>query len=345
MRVITIKPFYYLDYIFYTSSITLILKELKKSYMQNFLFIANLVAPVFLIVALGIFLKKKGMINDNFVALSSRIVFSAALPALIFTEIAALDSNDVINWSVIIYSYTGTIILYLAIWLISLFIKLPRDRSVFIQGSYRGNFAIIGLAIIANMYGENNLGKASVVLAFTIPLYNLLAVIALTVPLRKEKQLNYRSTLIEIVRNPLVLAVIAALPFYYFEIPLPDIVQTTTDYMAALTLPLALLGIGGFITLDDLKRSSMLSFFSTSIKLLIVPLLGTYGAILLGFRSEDLGILFILFACPTAIASFIMAEAMGSNSRLAANILLLTTLGSALTITLGLFILKEFKLI
>ena len=71
----------------------------------------------------------------------------------------------------------------------------------------------------------------------------------------------------------------------------------------------------------------------------------TYGAFLFGFRGYDLGILFILFACPTAIASFIMAEAMGSNSKLAANILLMTTLVSLVTITLGLFVLKEYNLI
>ncbi len=313
--------------------------------MQNFLFISSLVIPVFLIVALGFLLKKKGMINDNFITLSSKIVFSAALPALIFTEISALDSGDVLNWRVILYSYAGTIVLFLVIWAISVLIKQPKDRTVFIQGAFRGNFAIIGLAIIANLYGENNLGKASVVLAFTIPLYNILAVIALTVPLRKEKQLDYKKTIIEILRNPLVLGVIAALPFYYFEIPLPGIIKTTVGYMAALTLPLALLGIGGFISFEGLKRSSIISFWATFIKLLIVPLIGTYAAVLLGFRQDDLGILFILFACPTAIASFIMAEAMGSNSRLAANILLLTTLGSALTITLGLFILKELNLI
>ncbi|HEY6907577.1 MAG TPA: AEC family transporter, partial [Ignavibacteriaceae bacterium] len=95
----------------------------------------------------------------------------------------------------------------------------------------------------------------------------------------------------------------------------------------------------------EIKKGFTLSVYSTILKLIVFPVIMTYGAYLFGFRGYDLGLLFILFACPTAIASFIMAEAMGSNSKLAANILLMTTLASLFTITLGLFILKEHNLI
>ncbi len=314
--------------------------------MQNLIVVAGLVAPVFLIVALGYFLKKLGMINDNFVKLSSRIVFSVSLPALIFIEIAKTDLSRILNLELIGFSYIGTLLTFFFVWLISIpAVKTATDRTVFIQGSFRGNFAVIGLALIANVYGVNNLGKASLLLAFTIPLYNTLSVIALTVPLRKERQMNVGHTIFEIVRNPLILAVIFSLPFSYFKIELPFIVDRTINYLAALALPLALLGIGGFMNFTEIKKGFKLSVISSALKLIFFPLVMTYGAYLFGFRGYDLGILFILFACPTAIASFIMAEAMGSNSKLAANILLMTTLASLITITAGLFILKQYNLI
>lgn len=314
--------------------------------MQNLIVVAGLVAPVFLIVALGFFLKKAGLINDNFVRLSSRIVFTVSLPALIFIEISKTDLSAILNLDLIGFAYAGTLVTFFVVWLISIpSVKTATDRTVFIQGSFRGNFAVIGLALIANVYGINSLGKASLLLAFTIPIYNTLSVIALTVPLRKERKMNIRSTVFEILRNPLVLAVILSIPFSYFKIQLPFIVNTTIDYLAVLALPLALLGIGGFMDFKEIKKGFTLSVYSTILKLIVFPVIMTYGAYLFGFRGYDLGLLFILFACPTAIASFIMAEAMGSNSKLAANILLMTTLASLFTITLGLFILKEHNLI
>jgi len=314
--------------------------------VQNLIVVAGLVAPVFLIVALGYLLKKLGMINDNFVKLSSRIVFSVSLPALIFTEVSKTDLTQILNLELIGFAYAGTLVTFFIVWIISIpSVKIATDRTVFIQGSFRGNFAVIGLALIANVYGINNLGKASLLLAFTIPIYNTLSVIALTVPLRKERQMNISHTVIEILRNPLVLAVIFSIPFSYFKLELPFIINKTVNYLAALALPLALLGIGGFMNFNEIKKGFSISVFSSTLKLIVFPVIITYFAYLFGFRGYDLGILFILFACPTAIASFIMAEAMGSNSKLAANILLLTTLTSLFTITIGLFILKEYNLI
>ncbi len=314
--------------------------------MQNLIVVAGLVAPVFLIVALGYFLKRLGMINDDFVRLSSKIVFTVSLPALIFTEIASTDFSSILNLELIGFAYAGTLVTFFVSWIIAVpFVKQATNKTVFIQGSFRGNFAVIGLALIANVYGIDNLGKATLLLAFTIPVYNTLSVIALTVPLRKERQTNISYTIFEILRNPLVLAVVFSLPFSILRIGLPFIVESTINYLADLALPLALLGIGGFMNFNEIKKGFSLSLFSTFLKLIAFPLIMTYGAILYGFRGYDLGILFILFACPTAIASFIMAEAMGSNSKLAANILLMTTLASLITITLGLFILKEYNLI
>jgi hypothetical protein len=313
--------------------------------LQNLIFSLTLVAPVFLIVALGYFLKRIGVINENFVSVSSKIVFTISLPALIFLEITSIHLEEILNIGQIAFVYAGTLITFGIVWFIAgFFTKDGKDKASFIQGSFRGNFAIVGLAIIVNYYGIDNLGKASLVLAFTIPLYNILSVIALTVPL-KEKEHKYSNTFFEILKNPLIIAVFAAIPFSYFGIIIPGFLKTSIGYLSALALPLALVGIGGFLSFSDITKESSLTIISTILKLLVFPAIMTLAAYLLDFRGIDLGIIFILFACPTAIASFIMAEAMGANSRLAGNILLLTTLVSVITITLGLFILKENGLI
>jgi len=314
--------------------------------MQNLLLILNMVAPVFLMVAIGYLLKRLGIINDNFISVSSKVVFSVALPALIFSEISSVSIDQLFDINQIIFVYIITILTFFISWFFAfIFVKNRADKGVFIQGSFRANYAIVGLALIANILGETSLAKASLILSVIVPLYNVLAVIALVMYSNREKQVLISHTVSEIIKNPLIIAIIAAVPFSLFHIKIYPGIADTIEHIADLTLPLALIGIGGFLSFTDMKKASMLAFLSSALKIILFPVLGTFAAYLVGYRNQDIGILFIVFASPSAIASFIMAEAMGANSRLAGNIVLLTTIGSVITISLGLFILKENGLI
>lgn len=312
---------------------------------ENIIFTANIVAPVFLIIAVGYFSRKRNIINEAFVDVTSKFVFQISLPVFIFLKISELDLSQVFELKQIFYIYAGTFITYLLIWFASTpFIKDPKNKSAFIQGAFRGNYAIIGLALISNLFGNDALGKATLILAFLLPLYNVLAVIVLIIPKHSGK-INYKSILLEILLNPLILAVIIGLPFSYFKIKIPEMFLSTGTFLADLALPLALIGIGGSLNTENLKRASDLAFISSAIKIIAIPIVLTIGALLLGYKNDDLGIMFIVFACPTAIASFVMADAMGANSKLAGNIIMITTLGSVFTISLGILLLKSFSLI
>lgn len=313
--------------------------------LDNVLFTANIVAPVFLIIAVGFFARKRRIINEVFVDVTSKFVFQISLPVFIFLKISVLDLSLVIDFYQVLYIYAGTIITFLLIWLgATPFIKNPKDKSAFIQGAFRGNYAIIGLAIVSNLFGADALGKATIILAFLLPLYNILAVIVLTVPMQEGK-VNIKSALLGILLNPLILAVIFALPFSFYTIKLPEMFVTTGGFLSDLALPLALIGIGGSLNTENLKRASGLAFSASLIKIVAIPFVLTLGAYLLGYQKADLGMMFIVFGCPTAIASFVMADAMGANSRLAGNIIMLSTLGSVFTIAIGILLLKSFGLI
>jgi predicted permease len=314
--------------------------------LDNIIFTINIIAPVFLIIALGFAIVKIGVINENFVTITSKFVFNVSLPAFIFMKISALDLTAALDIEQIIFIYAGTLLVYLVVWIFSsLFIKDGRDLSVFVQGAYRSNYAIVGLAIIANLFGEEGLGKASLILAFLLPFYNVLAVVILTVPMRKIRKLNLLSTIYEVMLNPLIIAVIVALPFSYFKLELPSMLFTTGNFLSDVALPLALIGIGGSLNIENIKRASTLAFSSSILKLIVVPVVLTFFAYLFGYREMDLGIMFVLFACPTAIVSFIMAEAMGCNSKLAGNIVVISTIGSVITISAAIIILKSVGLI
>ena len=232
--------------------------------MNNLIFTFNVVAPVFLLIFLGYILKIRKFINQNFILVSSKVVFNVTVPALIFAKLSTTDFRVTFDIKQIVFVYIGVLIFFGLSWLFSTFLSRDgEDQASFIQGSVRSNFAIVGFALISNSFGNHALGKAAIVLAFIMPLYNTLAVIALTVPVKDEKQLSYKKTLVEIITNPLIVTTLIAIPFSYFQIAVPQFLMVTIDYLATLTLPLALLGIGGSLSFESIKKDSRLTIFAT----------------------------------------------------------------------------------
>ena len=307
-------------------------------YLAALSFTASIVTPIFFIVFLGYLLKRLKVIDTGFVNVSSKLVFTVTLPALVFMSIAQMDFHAVFNPRQLSYVVIGTLVTYVLIWWVAArWIKNPADLGAFIQGSFRSNYGIIGLAVSFNLFGQSGLAQASLLLALVIPMYNVLAILCLTLPLRQSQSVSLGSTLIEVIKNPLILAVVLALPISYLGIQLSEVVETTGRYFANLTLPLALLAIGGTLNMKSLRDSSSQAFWATSTKLIFLPILLTLGAWIIGFRGQDLTVMMVLFACPTAAASFVMAKTMGANAELTANIILTTTLGSVITLSLAIY--------
>ncbi|GAA0792517.1 AEC family transporter [Marinobacterium sediminicola] len=315
-------------------------------YLQTLGYTANIVAPIFFILFLGYLLRRSRLIDDAFVATGSKLVFVVTLPALVFMSIARMDFHAVFNPHQLGYVMVGILISFALIWwLAARWIKAPEDLGVFVQGAFRSNYGIIGLAVSFNLFGDAGLAQASLLLALVIPLFNVLSILCLSIPMQRSESMKLSRTLLEILKNPLILAVLFALPVSWFGIQLPQVVAKTGTYFANLTLPLALLTIGASLNLKSLHDTSAQAFWATALKLVILPVVLTFGAWLYGFSGEELAILMVLFGCPTAAASFVMARAMGGNAQLAANIVLTTTLGSVLTLSAGIYLLRLIGMI
>jgi predicted permease len=312
-------------------------------YLQSLQFTASIVTPIFVIVLFGFLLRRGRLIDEAFINTSSRLVFMVALPTLVFMSISRTDFQAVFNPSLLGFVFVATLLSFFAIWrLAARWIKQPEDLGAFIQGAFRSNFGIIGMALSYNLFGNAGLSQAAMVLALVIPMYNVLSVVVLTVTVNQgtTEGVSIHQILRAIVLNPLIIAVVLALPFSYYGLHLPAVLDTTGNYFANLTLPLALLAIGGSLNLKSLRSSSRPAFWATCTKLLLLPLLLTPVAALLGFGGVELALLFVLFSSPTAAAAFVMARAMGANAQLTANIILTTTLGSIVTISAGVFVLR-----
>ncbi|MBN1302539.1 MAG: AEC family transporter [Melioribacteraceae bacterium] len=314
--------------------------------MDNLLYIVNVVSPVFFLVTLGIFLRYIKAVNESFIDLTSKFVFNVSLPVLVFLKLYEVNLTETFDLPFVLFISTGTALTFGLSWLISLLIIGKRnDRGVFIQGAFRGNYAIVGLAIVMGMFGSDALSKASLMIPFLLPIYNFSAVIALTVYSNHQIKLSVGKLTKDIMLNPLILGVLAALPFALLKIDIPQSVKISGEYLSSIALPLALIGIGGSLNFEAIKKASRISIYATALKIILFPFLASFSAYQLGFTGIDLGIIFVIFSCPTAIASFVMAIAMGGSGKIAGNIIVLSTLGSVLTMTVGLYILKSYNLI
>ena len=318
--------------------------------LDSLIFSINTVVPIFIITALGAALKWKKFLNENFYAQSESFVFLIALPVMLFLEVSKADSTTVFDVKFIIYCVIGIIFTFLLLCCtVPFIIKCNDKRGAFIQGAYRSNFAILGVPLAANMFGSTGTAQIAMTLPFAITLFNLFAVMILSIYAPAEKKLAplkiLSNIIINIVKNPLIIAVAAALPFLIFRIDLPVVLDKSLTYLSNMSLPLALLSLGANCSAASFKGRLWLALSASSIKTLLIPLITVITAVFLGFRNEQLGVIFILFGGPASVSSYIMAKSMKSDYELAGQIILASTLMCVVTIFLGIFMLKLFNFI
>jgi len=296
--------------------------------------------PVFAMVFIGLGLRRVGWIDQNFIATGSALVFRATLPTLVFLSIVNADLSVALNAELLLFFLTATVVSFVVVWLWAIRRVELADRGVYVQGAFRANCGIVGLALAASLYGEYGLSAGGILLGFAIIVYNVLSVIVL-LAYQPGKSMSIGATLRDIVRNPLIIAVVLAIPFAALDLQLPGWVMTSGNYFASLTLPLALLCIGATVSLKSIRTDSGPAVGSSVWKMVTIPALGTLAAWMAGFEGRELGLMFLFFASPTAAASFVMVKALGGNDRMAANIVALTTLMASITVTAGVFILQS----
>ncbi|MFI2809820.1 AEC family transporter [Microbulbifer sp. JSM ZJ756] len=307
--------------------------------METFAFALSVTGPIFLTLLIGYCLAQVGLLRESFVDDASQLVYLITLPVLLFINIFTSGAELAEQWPLLLAGAAGTLLTMPLAWLAARPLA-HGDRSAFIQGAFRGNLGIIGLAWALNAYGNSGLAQAALLMAVVTILYNLAAV-TLFAAYSLQTRFSWRRLLRDIAQNPLIIAIVLALAFRELGLRLPEILLQTGDYLASITLPLALLCIGASLDLSQLRQSSAGAVGASAFKLLLVPLVLLGCGWLLALPSQSLGVLFLMAAAPTATVSFIMARALGGNSQLAANIVALSTLLSIITASLGLAILES----
>lgn len=302
---------------------------------STFDFAITVIGPVLVLLIMGNLLLRAKLINDEFVATGSKLVFTIALPALLFISISQADFSKAANPVLIITGLIGTLGYFLVLMLTShLMVPNRQATGVVTQGGFRANMGIIGLAYCAQTYGNDGLAAASVYLGMVTILFNVLSVFILN--FYQEGKRSLTSQVKGIVKNPLIIAIVIALPFSYFDWQLPVLLTTTGEYFAQLTLPLALLCTGASLQFRSFSADWFNISLSSLSKCIFYPAVMVGLAYAAGLRGMPLGIVLLMTIAPTAAASYVMVRTLGGDYRLAASIIAITTVLS-LPLTIAAF--------
>ncbi len=323
----------------------------------------NAVSPIVLLILLGYGLRRCGFLTEEFVKIGNKLVFRVCLPAMLFINVYDIDGLNAIQWDIVLYSCAMVLGIFLVGLPICIFTTpVPERRGVILQCTFRSNTAIIGISLASALGGSDAITVAAVVSAFTIPVFNILSVITLSVFTGKalSGKTSIRSILLNIVKNPLIIGIFLGLFCLFVRQlqtsiwPAPvflisrdmEFLYMTVQKLQSIASPFALIVLGGQFTFTAVKKLWREILSGTLSRIVLAPLLGIGTAILLsrysGFVSFDQSAypaMIALFGSPAAVSSAIMAGQMGSDEQLATQLVVWTSIGSIATVFLTVCIL------
>lgn len=310
--------------------------------MENLIFSLNATIPIFLVMVIGYICKNIKLVDDSFVKTLNSFNYKVTLPVLLFRDIAEADFYAVWDTKYVLFCFFVTLFCICVIWLLSgIFYKDKALIGEFVQASYRGSAAVLGIAFIQNIYGTS--GMAPLMIIGTVPLYNVAAVLVLSFTGPESHGMDkaaVKKSIKGIITNPIILGILLGMIVSLCRISFPVIITKTIGNISVLATPLALIGLGagfeGKKALAKLKPTIVCSF----IKLILQPAIFLPLAAYMGFRDEKMVAILIMLGAPTTVSCYIMAKNTGHEGVLTSSVVVATTFLSSITLTFWLYVLK-----
>ncbi|MDD5884057.1 MAG: AEC family transporter [Firmicutes bacterium] len=317
--------------------------------MENFTFALNATIPVFLVIALGYILQRVHFLNDAFNKTANEFVFRCALPVSLFRSIAGMDFYGEFDLDFCLFCFLGTTAIFLGIWAAAwLFMKDRGQVGAFSQASARSSAAVLGIALAVNIYGDA--GMVPMMIMSAVPFFNVYSVLILSFSPQVDEEGHLlpaarglgavKKACVNVAKNPLILGILAGLPFALLRVKVPVMLDSALSSIGATATPIALLVVGASFSGGEAVKHWRGAVVSSLVKLFLLPGIFLPLAAMLGFRNSQMIAILIMTGSPTTVASFVMAKNMHADGVLTANAVLLSTVLSAVSITIWLYLMK-----
>jgi len=305
------------------------------------MYVINSLLPVFLLIALGKALTRTSFFTPDLARNVNRLTYWVALPALLIDKIsnATFNSAEVSRISVVLI--LATLLSIAVAYLVGKIMRIERKSlGAFVQGSVRANNAFVGLPVI--LYAMSGMrpgleAVATVALAPAIIVYNMISITVLLAHSDRKQRRPAETARIysqQLLTNPLIIACALGLALNAVQILPPLPIQRSLAALGNMALGLALLSIGTSLSFDGIRHGLGRSFTASCIQVFVQPLIGLALALAWKLPAIDRQMLLIYLACPAAVASYVLADIFDSDRELAGHIIVVSTLLSAISLTL-----------
>ncbi|MGL4949149.1 MAG: AEC family transporter [Anaeroplasmataceae bacterium] len=330
--------------------------------MKDLMFTLNAILPIVIVILVGYLLKRTKLISKDFFKTANKLCFRILLPILLFKNVYDIGSLENINWMFILYIIIAVIVIFiLGLIFVYFFVKDPKQKGVILQSTFRSNYAIIGIPLAttlaagmvvgmdpetANLITSEIVGNASLASAFSIPLFNILAVLSLSLFVKNDdkSQLSFKCITLNVIKNPLIQGVSLGILFlctrmlfqswgndFTFKKDIPFTYESI-NMLAKIATPLALVALGGQFEFAAVSKLIKPITMSMVIRIIIVPATFLIIAYAIGFDKMVFPALIGIFATPVAVSSVPMAAGMGNDEELAGQIVVWSTILSTFSL-------------
>ena len=316
--------------------------------MDDLIFSLNATLPIFIMMMLGYFLRRIGLVTQKFADAANTFVFKICLPLVLFDDLYQMDIAAAWDGGFVAFCAVATLGSIALCWLVSRAFGKQPWRGEFIQASYRSGAAFLGIAFLLSIYGEA--GAAPLMVIGAVPIYNVSAVVILELmrPGKVDRGVSpelVRSTIRGIVTNPIILGILAGVAWSLLRIPMPQVLGTAVADVGGIATPLGLIALGASFSFRRAFAVGTPSIVASAIKLVGLELVFLPMALAAGYTGQKLVAVMMMLGLPSTVSGYVMARNMGYEGAVNSSVVMLTTLLSSVTITFWLWLLKSQGLV
>lgn len=310
--------------------------------MENIILSFNVIAPLFFLMVIGyVLVNYTSLADKELCRKANALVFKVFLPCMLFKNIYQSDIRARMQGQLCLFAAGSLLVLFgLLCLIVPRIVKKENQQGVIIQGIFRSNYVIFGVAVVENMYGSSNTVTAAILSAILVPMYNFLAVIALSV-FGQKRERDWKKVFLNILKNPLIIASVLGILASFFQIHLPQAAETTLADLAKLATPIAFLILGGDFDFSKVKGNLRTAGWVIFVKMIVLPVITIPVMIGMGYRNADLLAALLAYQTPVAVSSYIMAQQAGADDQLAGQLVVFSSAISIVTLFITIFILRQ----
>ena len=314
--------------------------------LENIILSFNVIAPLFFLMVIGYAIANYTDLADkDLLKKANSLVFKVFLPCMLFKNIYQSNIREQMQGGLCFFAAGSLLLLFVLLCLIvPKVVKKENQQGVVIQGIFRSNYVIFGVAVVENMYGSANTVTAAILSAVLVPMYNFLAVIALSF-FGGKRERDFKKVLVGILKNPLIIASVLGIIASLLGFKLPKAADTTLNDLAKLATPIAFLILGGDFDFSKVRGNLKIAGGVVAVKMVILPLIFIPMVVAMGYRNSDLLAALLAYQTPVAVSSYIMAQQAGADEQLAGQLVVFSSAVSIFTLFVTIFILRQMGLL